>query len=479
VSGPEPGHCTRRRVLEWIPSVVLGALVGSAPRGDAAEAGMPPLFDDLERRMFDLFWQTANARNGLVPDRWPSATFASIAAVGFALTSYPIGAERGHISREAARERTLATLRFFASAPQGGAARGMSGHHGFFYRFLEMETGERAGDVELSTIDTALLLAGMLFAQAWFDANDAKEVEIRRLVDDVHARVDWRWAQPRAPVICHGWTPEEGFLPYDWRGYNEAMLVYLLALGSPTHAVGPEAWHAWTLGNHSSWGRYMEQEHVGFAPLFGHQYSHVWIDFRGIQDVFMRDRGIDFFENSRRATLAQRAYAIANPQGWRDYGPDVWGLTACDGPGTMTANDVAGRVRRFKGYAARGAGLKGGFDDGTIAPTASLASLPFAPDIVTAAVATMHERFGSVVYGKYGFLDAFNRSLHAAPERLAHGRIEPGFGWVDTDYIAINTGPALAMLANQRSGMVWQRMRGHPAVHRGLERAGFQGGWLV
>jgi hypothetical protein len=193
----------------------------------------------------------------------------------------------------------------------------------------------------------------------------------------------------------------------------------------------------------------------------------------------MRGRGIDYFENSRRATLAQRTYAIANPHDWRDYGPDVWGLSSCDGPGAMEAADHAGRVRRFKGYGERGAALTGGFDDGTIAPAAAASSLPFAPEAVVPAVRAMHERFGSVIYGRYGFVDAFNRSLHAAPVPLARGRFEPGFGWVDTDCVAINTGSTLAMIANHRSELVWRRTRLHPAVQRGLERAGFRGGWLT
>jgi hypothetical protein len=479
---------SRRHFLSFAASSAAMLMAGCGPGPDATpvatrEAPMgaiPPLFDDLQKRTFDFFWETANPRNGLVPDRWPNVTFSSIAAVAFGLTAYPIGVSRGYITREQARERTLTTLRFFHDAPQGDGPTGFTGHHGLFYRYLDMETGTRSGNVEVSTVDTALLLSSMLFAQAWFDdANDAGEAEIRSLVDRIYARMDWRWFQPRPPVIVLGWTPEEGHLPYDWRGYNEAMAVYLLALASPTFPVEPESWNAWTQGNQTAWGAYHDIEHVGFAPLFGHQYTHVWFDFRGIQDDFMRARSMDYFENSRRATLAQRAYAIANPDKWHDYGADCWGLTACDGPGKMTIADRAGRVRTFHDYIARGAGRVDTIDDGTIAPTAAISSLPFAPEVVIPAVKAMHEKYGSVIYQKYGFLDAFNRSFTATGATLTHGKVVPGFGWVDTDYIGIDQGPILAMVENHRSDLVWSTMRRHPVVRLGLQRAGFTGGWLA
>jgi hypothetical protein len=479
------GALTRRSLLGLAAASAMTMMAGCGPSAEPVAVpremrlgGLPALFDDLERRTFAFFWDTTNPRNGLVPDRWPNVTFSSIAAVGFALTAYPIGVTRGYITREQARERTLTTLRFFAAAPQGDAATGTSGNFGFFYRYLDMETGTRSGDVEVSTVDTALLLSGMLFAQQWFDGNDAGEAEIRRLVDDIYARVDWRRMQPRPPTIVHGWTPEEGFMLYDWRGYNEGMVLYLLALASPTSPVDADAWGAWTQGCAAAWGRYQDVEHLCFAPMFGHQYTHVWFDFRGIQDEFMRQRQIDFFENSRRATLTQRAYAIANPEGWRDYGPDIWGLTACDGPGRMMISDHAGRPRAFSGYLARGASRVETADDGTIAPTAAAASLPFAPDVVVPCVQAMHQRYGEVIYGKYGFFDAFNRSFIATGATLEHGRVVPDFGWVDTDYLGIDQGPILAMIENHRSDLVWATMRKHPVVRLGLQRAGFRGGWL-
>src|SRR6476646_10247170 len=201
---------------------------------------------ELQERTFRYFWDTANPRNGLIPDRYPSPSASSVAAVGFGLTTYPIAVERRYVTRQEARKRVLTTLRFLRNAPQGPQPTGVAGYKGFFYHFLDMKTGERADDSELSTGDTAILLAGAMFVQAYFDRAAPEEVEIRKLVDEIYRRVDWRWAQPNAPAISHGWSPEEGFIEYDWRGYNEAMLVYLLALGSPTYPVGPEAWSEWT-----------------------------------------------------------------------------------------------------------------------------------------------------------------------------------------------------------------------------------------
>lgn len=437
---------------------------------------LPPLFDDIEARTFRYFWDTADPATGLVPDRYPTPSFASIAAVGFALTAYPIGVERGYVTREAARERVLTTLRFFHSAPQGESGTEAAGYKGFFYRYLNMKTGLRSGPIEVSTVDTALLLGGVLFAQSYFDGKDTKEAEIRRLADEIYRRVDWRWAQARPPAISHGWIPETGFIEHDWLGYNEAMLVYILALGSPTHPVEPVAWEQWGRGYEHYWGELYGQPHLTFTPLFGHQYSHVWIDFRGIVDGPMRRAGLDYFENSRRATYAQRAYAIENPMRWTGYGENVWGLTASDGSADIEL-EFNGEMRRFRTYSARGIGMVYSVDDGTIAPTAAAASLPFAPEIVIPAIEYMHDRYGEHIYGEYGFLDAFNQSFdYDVP--LTHGRVIPGFGWVDNDYVAINQGPIVAMIENYRTGLVWRYTKTNPYIRRGLERAGFTGGWL-
>ncbi len=478
----------RRQLLSLIGSLALGGVGAGCqspwPLADPASpaAGLPPLdatalLDDLEQRSFRFFWETTDPATGLAPDRWPTPSFASVAAVGFALTAYPIGVARGWITRDQARQRVLTTLRYLRDAPQGPAAVGMTGHKGFFYHFLDMKTGARFERCELSTVDTALLLAGALHCQSFFDGADADEARIRMLADEIYARVDWRWAQVRGPSIGHGWHPETGFIANDWKGYNEAMLVYLLALGSPSFPVGPDAWDAWTSTyDRASWGSDYGQPHLQFPPLFGHQFTHCWVDFRGLHDGYMQRRGLDYFENSRRATVAQQAYAIANPQGWAGYGRDVWGVTACDGPADVE-RDFGGKQRRFASYAGRGMGGAHTYDDGTIAPYAAASSIPFAPEIAIPAIAAMRERYGAQVYGRYGFF-AFNPSFSFTDIKLTHGRIAPGMGWVDTDYLGIEVGPQLAMLGNHRGELVWMTMRGNAHFRRGLRRAGFTGGWL-
>lgn len=439
---------------------------------------LTPLFDDLERRTFNYFWETANPANGLVPDRYPyTEPFSSIAAIGFALTAYGIGVERGYVTRAQSVARVLTTLRFLANLPQGPSATDVAGYHGFYYHFLDLDTGMRYADwVELSSIDTALLMSGVLFCQSYFDASTPDEAEIRRLADFLYRRVQWPWMQPRPPLVALGWYPHEGYLPYDWQGYNEGMLIYLLALGSPTQGIGDDAWTAWTQSYGKSWSEFQNQQYLSFGPQFGHQYPQVWIDFRGIRDAYMRKHGLDYFENSRRATYAQRAYAIANPMGWKSYGENVWGLTASDGP-VSTQQTYDGHDRVFHHYSARGAGSTDAFDDGTIAPTAAAASLPFAPEIVIPAVEEMRSMFGGRLYARYGFVDAFNPSF-TWDIPLKTGRIVAGVGWVASDWIGIDEGPIIAMIENYRDDFVWDVMRRNPYVRRGLKRAGFTGGWL-
>jgi hypothetical protein len=466
------------------PSLLALALAACAANGTAPPPPPPPppldsartaaFLDTVEERTFNYFWMLTNPQNGLTPDRAPSPSFSSIAAVGFALTAYPIGAERGYVTRAQAAERTLTTLRFFWTAPQDSTTTGVTGYRGFFYHFLDMSTGLRFQTVELSTIDTALLLAGVLFSQSYFDGADTTEAEIRALADSIYLRVDWSWAQARPPAVSMGWHPESGFIPADWIGYNEGMIIYVLALGSPTHPVAPAAWDAWTSGYR--WGSWYGLPHVGFGPLFGHQYSHVWIDFRGIQDAYMKARGIDYFENSRRATYVQRRYAHANPDAWKGYSASVWGLTACDGPANATVV-VGGRTRLFHTYWARGASFTEITDDGTIAPTAAGGSVPFAPEIVIPALIAMRETYGSHLFSTYGFRDAFNPTFTASAP-VERGEVDPTLGWFDADYLGIDQGPILAMIENYRSGFVWSVMRRNAHIVRGLTRAGFTGGWL-
>jgi hypothetical protein len=460
-----------------VPASATPATHAAAANGAAPQRSVPPLIDDLQHRTFDYFWELGNPVNGLVPDRWPTPSASSIAAVGFGLTAYGVGVERGWISREQAADRTLATLRFFARAPQGSDAGGASGYKGFYYHFLEMDSGVRSGENELSTVDTSLLLGGVLFAQSYYDGDDRKETEIRKLAEKIYGRVDWPWAQERGALISMGWKPEEGALKYDWQGYNEAILVYVLALGSPTHPVDEDAYAAWTSTYDRTWGKFHGQEHLSFPPMFGHQYSQVWIDFRGIQDPYMRKRGIDYFENSRRATYSQQGYAKDNPAGWTGYGENVWGLSACDGP-VDASFEFKGETRLFRTYAARGAGIEYVLDDGTLAPTAAAGSIAFAPEIAIPAITEMHDRYGKQIYGEYGFFDAFNPSFTYADAKLHHGKVVEGMGWVDGDYLGIDQGPIVLMIENYRSDFVWRVMRNHPHLRRGLELAGFTGGWL-
>lgn len=435
--------------------------------------------DEVQERTFRWFWEVT-PDNGLTPDRWPSRTNSSIAAIGFALSAWPVGVEHGWITRDQARARTLTTLRFLQQAPQGPEPTGRSGYRGFYYHFLDMDSGLRHGTSELSSIDTTLLLGGVLLAQAYFDGEQADEVAIRRLASAIYERVDWPFFQPDPPGVSMGWHPENGFGRAQWKGYDESLLLHVLALGSPTHPLGPEVYQAYT--SSYDWAQFQGQQHVNFAPLFGHQYSQVWIDFHGIQDAYTTARGIDYFENSRRATLAQRAYAIDNPMGWRGYSADVWGLTASDGPGGITAT-IDGRERRFHGYWARGAAADDIRDDGTLAPTAAGGSVPFAPEIAIPALRAMTERYGEHLFTRYGFVDAFNPTLRNTDllppgVALGKGRIVAGVGWFDDDYIGIDQGPILLMIENYRTGLIWKLMKKSEPVVRGLCRAGYRGGWL-
>jgi hypothetical protein len=436
----------------------VGQPYRSSPRQEA-------FLEQLQRDTFRFFWEATPAGTGLTPDRTPGSDVSSVAAIGFALTSYLVGVERGYVTRAEASARTLATLETLWQAPQGPASDGVAGHNGLFYHFLDGHDGVRSNRSELSTIDTALLMAGVLSAQAYFDKEDATERSIRLLSDLLYRRVDWAWAYSpqHRPLLSMGWSPENGFIDVDWRGYNEAMLLYVLALGSPTHPVDPQAWEEWTRSYR--WESAYGSPHVTFGPLFGHQYSHVWIDFRGIQDPYMRSKRSDYFINSARATYANRAYCIANPGRWKGYGELVWGLTASDGPG---ADDARAGATRYHAYWARGADAR--WDDGTIAPTAAGGSVPFAPEVAIPTLMSFRERFGERLYGEYGFKDAFNLSYPGTSG-------EPQ-GWFDDQYLAIDQGPILLMIENYRTGFLWELLKKSAYVTAGLRRAGFTGGWL-
>jgi hypothetical protein len=483
---------TIKRFASVLAFVVAGCAAARTPPVTAAAAARPgatlsasqtAFLDTLEQRTFAYFWETTNPRNGLVPDRWPTPSFSSVAAVGFALTAYPVGVEHGWITRAQAQERVLTTLRFFWGAREGTEHSRVTGYHGFFYHFLDMQRGERFEHVEISTIDTGLLLAGALVCRQYFDGASAGDSTIRALADSLYLRADWNWARDGETTLSMGWRPdsapyqnERGFITTHWKGYDEGMILYVLALGSPTHAIDPVAWQGWT--STYQWGDFEGQKFVQFAPMFGHQYSHVWIDFRGIADDYMRNRGIDYFENSRRAVLSQQRYAIDNPDGWRGYGASTWGLSASDGPLDSTFT-LDGKQRTFHTYWARGASSYAVRDDGTITPSAVGGSFAFAPELAISSLSEMRQQYGDSLFSRYGFVDAFNPTLREPVTPLHHGYIVPGVGWFDRDYLGIDQGPIVAMIENERTGLVWRLMRENPYVVRGLCRAGFTGGWLT
>lgn len=405
----------------------------------------------LQRQAFDYFLQQVNPANGLVRDKDKAGWPASIAAVGLALSSYCVGVERGYMTRRAAAARTLTTLRFFARSEQGDSPAA-TGHHGFYYHFLDMDNGRRAWACELSSIDTALLIAGVLTAAAYFDGEHASEREIRTLADFLYRRVDWQWMRARCQLLRHGWKPETGFLRKCWRGYDEALILYVLALGSPTFPIGRASYAAWT--DSFEWKTVYGIDYLYAGSLFIHQMSHVWLDLRGIRDDFMRAHGLDYFENSRRATLVQQRYALDNPLGFPGYGEHGWGISASDGPGPASQQSCGVR-RSFRDYAGRGAPY--GFDDGTLAPWALAAALPFAPELVLPALAQQHDVF------------------HARSTVFV---TQQGVRWVSPWRFGINDGPVVLMLENHLHDFPWRLMRRSPYLREGLLKAGFAGGWL-
>ncbi len=418
--------------------------------------------EQLQRDTFQYFLDRANPDNGLVADNSRDGVPASIAAVGLALAAYPVGVERSCLSRAAAVQRTLATLRFFWNSRQSEEPDA-TGYRGFYYHFLDMKTGRRVWRCEISTIDTTLLLAGALTAAAYFDSETGDEREIRELAEALYRRADWHWAQNGETAVALAWKPEYGFLRARWKGYNEALILYVLGLGSPTHPLPAQSYDEWL--STYRWHKFYGHELLYSGPLFTHQFSHVWIDFRGIQDEFMRGKGSDYFENSRRATYVQQQYAIRNPKGFRGYGEYAWGITASDGPGpTMLLVD--GRARRFYGYRARG--VPYGADDGTLSPWATVASLPFAPEIVVPAMECFYENYPEMI-NQYGFKCSFNPTFPNGTNRC---------GWISDAFYGLDQGPVVLMIENYRSELIWRLMRQCPFIVTGLRRAGFQNGWL-
>ena len=416
--------------------------------------------DRIQRAAFLYFVETTNPANGLIADTSRNGSPCSIAVVGFALSVFPVAVERGWIERKDAVERSLALLRFFKDSDQSGAPDA-TGYKGFYYHFLSMETGARVWQSELSMVDSALLIAGALTAATYFSRDDADEVELREIADALYRRVDWRWAQDERGVIRQGWKPESGFLHYVWQGYNEAIVLYVLALGSPTHSLEGDGYEAWTVTY--QWENLYGYDFLYAGPLFIHQFSHAWLDLRGIRDNFMREKCCDYFENSRRAVLIQQEYAQRNPNEFAGYDEYCWGLTACDGPAEEMSIPNGGR-RHIFGYAARG--VPYGPDDGTLSGWAPLASLPFAPEIALRTAGCMLQRYPEMFRERYA--SSFNPSLVRSDGKV----------WVSRGHYGLDQGIVVMMIENYRSELIWRLTRSCSYISTGLGRAGFRGGWL-
>ena len=423
--------------------------------------------EDLKKRTFQYFWETTDTTNFQVPDRFPTLTFSSIAATGFGLSAYITGIENKYITRSEGANRVLQTLKVLWELPQGPDSVLVSGYKGFFYHFLTLDKAQRFKNVELSSIDTGLLMAGILSCMSYFDSpTDTTETAIRALADNLYKRVDWNWMMKSNGKMSMGWHPEKGFIESDWKGYNEAMVLLIMAMGSPTHPIPQQSWSKWC----STYTRdtFYGYENVQFDPLFGHQYSHIWVDFRGIRDSFMTSVGDDYFENSKKATLSNKAYCVANPMKWKGYGDNLWGLTACDGPANEKVN-IDGADRQFYDYRARGAASIQVVDDGTLAPTAAGGSFAFTPEESEQCLSNMWNTYYKDLVGEYGFKDAFNLTF----KNKVHQD-----GWFDVDYLGIDQGPILFQIENHETGLIWNIMKKNPYIIAGLKKAGFKGGWL-
>ncbi len=418
------------------------------------------LLERLQLGAFEYFTSYVNPENGLVADTSRHDSPCSIAVVGFALSCYVVAVRRGWLSRESAARRTLKVLDFFWRS-RSSDRPDATGYKGFFYHFLDMRRGRRVWQCELSLIDTALLLAGVLTAACFFDGDTERETRIRRLADDLYRRVDWRWARIDRGTLAQGWKPEGGFLHYGWEGYNEATILYVLGAGSPTHPLPPSCFTAWTVTY--QWENLLNRDVLYAGPLFTHLFSHAWLDFRGIRDQFMRETASDYFENTKSAIAIQRDYAACNPRGFAGYGRDLWGITAGDGPGPQERPPRRGD-RQFFGYMSRG--VPYGPDDGTIAPWAMTATLPFDSDAALRGTRNLLGLYPQVLSADK-FTSGFNPSLKTRP-----------MGWLSDGWYGLDQGLLVLMIENQRTGLIWNLMHRCAPIRRGLRRVGFTGGWL-
>jgi hypothetical protein len=415
------------------------------------------MLDSIQHKTLLFFLNEHHLEWGIVKDRSADWAPASIASTGFGIPSFAVGVERNWMTREEAAKITLNILDFLTGSVQS-ADTSASGYKGFYYHFLRLNTGTRAWRCELSSVDTGLLMMGIIFARNYYNLDNDVENRIRSQAAIILERIDWNFmvmpdTGKYANTISMAWTPDHGLHNMGWSGYNEALFLYILAAGSGMENA-EKSYNSW-LSSYKWQTSYEGLSHAAFPPLFGHQFSQSFIDFRGIADMYMKEKGIDYFENSRRATYVQREYAIENPYGWVGYDSLCWGVTASDGPGDQYNFDD----KKFLGYAGRGTSGPdyNYFDDGTIAPYGPLSSMPFAPEIVFPTIRAINERYGDSLWGRYGYYDSFN----------------PTAQWFDNDFIGIDEGPLLIMIENFRTGLVWNFVMNDPIIQKGLNRLGF------
>ena len=423
----------RRDLLKLAMGIVPLAAPADEPRSPSRGGAEKALsheddqfLEELEKASFLFFWEQADPRTGLVKDRCNVRTadkgiVASVAATGFGLTALCIGHKRGYLSTSEARGRVVSCLDFLLKK--------MPTHRGFFHHWANVNTGERIWDSEVSSIDTAILLCGILTCRQHF-----RHSQVSLLAYEIFRKVDWTWLSEDTSVLPHGWMPEAGFLPFRWDYYSELMMMYLLGLGSFWHPLPPEAWQSWKRTTFE----YEGLRYIGsYAPLFVHQYSQAWFDFRG-----KHDRYANYFKNSAIATEVHRRFCVELGKQFPDYGDELWGITASDSK---------------HGYVVWGGPPETGPIDGTVVPSAAGGSLPFLPQPTLRVLKNIKDRYGAGAWCRYGFVNAFN----------------PREKWYDTDVIGIDTGITMLMAENLRTGLVWETFMKNPEARRGLERAGF------
>ncbi len=431
---PGCGH----RAVRWFAGVLTACVVWmsaqsrdpSAPGrlSQVANAEDEAFLEEIQARALLFFLEHTDPESGLTRDRAPadgrrSRSPASIAATGFALTAWCIGDYRGWITREETLARTRRVLHFIHEQVEH--------ERGWIYHYVDVQTGRRMWNCEASTIDTALFMKGALMAREYL-----RDPEVTELVNAIYTRIDWAWAMNEGPTLTHGWRPETGFIKYRWDSYSELLGMYLLGLGAPSKALPAKSWDAWRRGPVVTYGTHT---FIHCAPLFTHQFSHAWFDFRG-----RRDEHADYWRNSVDATLAQREWCADNAGSFAHWSRNMWGVTASDSA---------------KGYVAWGGPQDSPEKiDGTLVPCAPGGSLPFAPRECVKALREMRKVGGPAVWQRYGFVDAFN----------------PTTGWVASDVIAIDVGITMIMAENTRSGLVWQYFMKAPEVNRGMTLAGFR-----